>query len=410
MAIPFFSIDISIIELLNVIKNICFPFNRKNSETRLRYLIKKYFPKKYLILLPSARLGFFLVLKKKLKKGDEIVFSNLSFPLYIKIANELNLKVKLVDVEKKTLNINIQKLKKIISKKTKCIVVTHLFGYPCEIEEIKKIAKKKNILLIEDCAQSFGTKIKNKNTGTFGDVGIISLSLIKIPTTLGGGIIISSDKKLITSINFWLKHNIKSNLIKDFKLFIKNILSILNSYPLFYKIFISNIFFFLHKFIPSVHRKIVYSGMGVVEKKYDPFERGLLSKYQLEFGISQLKKIDKMQIVRKKYYNNFIDCLKSNKNISFLEYDKKINWNYQYLVIKIKRNYNKFIKHLYYNGIHAMEENVWDCTKYNFDFRNKNEILEVSKTNNKKLLRIPHTSFLTEKHMTQIHRAIKSYK
>lgn len=53
------------------------------------------------MLLPSARLGFFLVLKEKLKKGDEIVFSNLSFPLYIKIANELKLKVKLVDVEKK---------------------------------------------------------------------------------------------------------------------------------------------------------------------------------------------------------------------------------------------------------------------------------------------------------------------
>ena len=86
--------------------------------------------------------------------------------------------------------------------------------------KLKKSRKlqKKNILLIEDCAQSFGTKIKNKNTGTFGDVGIISLSLIKIPTTLGGGIIISSDKKLITSINFWLKHNIKFNLTKDFKL------------------------------------------------------------------------------------------------------------------------------------------------------------------------------------------------
>lgn len=410
MAIPFFSIDITVAELLNVIKNVCLPIKRKNSETQLKSLIKKYFPEKYISLLPSARLGFFLVLKEKLKKGDEIVFSNLSFPLYIKIANQLNLKVKLVDVEKETLNIDTQKLKKIISKKTKCVVVTHLFGYPCKIEEIKKITKKKNILLIEDCAQSFGTKIKNKSTGTFGDVGIVSLSLIKIPTTLGGGIIISSNKKLINSINSWTKKNIKSNFIKDIKIFMKNILSILNSYPLFYKVFSSNIFFFLHKFIPSVHRKIVYSGMGMVGKKYDPFERSLLSKYQLEFGISQFKKINKMQVLRRKYYKNFMDYLKSNKNISFLEYDEKTTWNYQYLVIKIKRNYNKFVKHLYQNGIHAMEENVWDCTKYNFDIINNDEKLEISKTSNKKLLRIPHSSFLKEKHMTQIYRAIKSYK
>ena len=57
-----------------------------------------------------------------------------------------------------------------------------------------------------------------------------------------------------------------------------------------------------------------------------------------------------------------------------------------------------------------MEENVWDCTKYNFDIINNDEKLEISKTSNKKLLRIPHSSFLKEKHMTQIYRAIKSYK
>ena len=58
-------------------------------------------------------------------------------------------------------------------------MVTHLFGYPCKIDEIKKIAKEKNIFLIEDCAQSFDTYYNNIETGMFGDVGIYSCSLIK---------------------------------------------------------------------------------------------------------------------------------------------------------------------------------------------------------------------------------------
>ena len=67
----------------------------------------------------------------------------MSFPLYVKIAKELKLRVKLVDVDPKTLNINHNILKDKITKNTKCIVVTHLFGYPCKIDEIKKIAKEK---------------------------------------------------------------------------------------------------------------------------------------------------------------------------------------------------------------------------------------------------------------------------
>ena len=95
----------------------------------------------------------------------------MSFPLYVKIANELKLKVKLVDVSENDLNIDVDKLNKSITENTKGIVITHLFGYPCEIDKIKNLLKGKNIKLIEDCAQSFGTYYNNTETGNFGDVG-----------------------------------------------------------------------------------------------------------------------------------------------------------------------------------------------------------------------------------------------
>ena len=146
--------------------------------------------------------------------------------------------------------------RKNINKNTKGIVVTHLFGYPCEMDKIKEISQKNNLVLIEDCAQSFGTFYKKVETGNFGDVGIYSCSLIKIPTTLGGGILITSDKSLNDFINNWIEENIKFSFKKNFSLIIKNILSIANSFPFLYSILASKVFFFLNKFNPRIYRKI----------------------------------------------------------------------------------------------------------------------------------------------------------
>ena len=104
----------------------------------------------------------------------------MSFPLYVKIALELGLKVQLVDVNENDLNINVNELEKLlINSNCKGLVVTHLWN-PCEILKIKKICEEKKIILIEDCAQSFNSKFETIETGNFGDAGIVSTSLLKI--------------------------------------------------------------------------------------------------------------------------------------------------------------------------------------------------------------------------------------
>ena len=143
MAIPFFSIDLSNKEFFKIIKDFFLPINLDKSQKEINLLLNERFKNRYINVLPSARLGFYLTLKKNLKEGDEIIFSSMSFPLYLKIASELKLKIKLVDVDSDTMNINHELLEKKISQNTKCIVVTHLFGYPCKIDEIKKNYKKK---------------------------------------------------------------------------------------------------------------------------------------------------------------------------------------------------------------------------------------------------------------------------
>ena len=406
MAIPFFSIDFKKKDLLILLLAIIFPFNKKKKERNFLDKLSIRFPKKNICLLPSARLGFYLTLKKFFKEDDEIIFSSMSFPLYIKIANQLKLKVVLIDVEKDTLNINPAKIESKINKKTKGIVATHLFGYPCKIQEISLLAKKYNLKLIEDCAQSFNSFYKNQETGTFGDVGIFSTSLLKIPTTLGGGILITDDKKLKIEIDQWCKENLKNNISINLKLFVKNLLSILNSYPLIYSILSDKIFNFLNKYNPRIYRKILYSGMGLSKGEFDPLERPKLRKYQIVSGILQLKRCDEMNFIRKKNSIKLMKSLENKINIKTLSSYNQHNWNYQYHVLILDENLNLFSKKLFNEGVHAMEENVWDCMNYDFKIENQNDNFENTKKFNPKLIRIQNNSYLGDKHIKKIIKSL----
>ena len=80
MAIPFFSIDLSNKEFFKIIKDFFLPINLDKSQKEINLLLNERFKNRYINVLPSARLGFYLTLKKNLKEGDEIIFSSMSFP------------------------------------------------------------------------------------------------------------------------------------------------------------------------------------------------------------------------------------------------------------------------------------------------------------------------------------------
>ena len=142
--------------------------------------------------------------------------------------------------------------------------------------------------------------------------------------------------------------------------------------------------------------------MGLKKGVFDPRERSDLSKYQLEFGISQLNKLDKMQEKRTQNSIYLKNKLAGLKNVSFLDYDEQIKWNYQYFIIKINSNYSEFNKKIFKRGVHAMEENVWNCLDYNYSIINDGENFNRTIENNQKILRIQNSSYLTKKNLDKI--------
>ena len=128
------------------------------------------------------------------KNSEVLVASNSYIACVISILNA-GLKPVLVEPDIETYNIDPKQIKKKITKNTKAILAVHLYGKSCEMDEIIKICKNKNLALIEDCAQSHGSTYKNKKTGTFGQMGCFSFYPTKILGALGDGGAIICKKK-----------------------------------------------------------------------------------------------------------------------------------------------------------------------------------------------------------------------
>ena len=130
-----------------------------------------------------------------LKSGDEIICPAYTFfatntPIFLTGATPV-----LVDCDNYG-NINVNEIEKKITSRTKAIVVTHMWGYPCEMDKLRKIADKYHLYLLEDCSHAHGGSYKGKKLGEWGDVAIFSLQGNKIITGGEGGILITNDRQV----------------------------------------------------------------------------------------------------------------------------------------------------------------------------------------------------------------------
>ncbi len=157
----------------------------------------KFHKRKYAISVSNGTAALEIALKSlNLKKGSEVIipaFSIISTALCV-IKNKL--KPILVDVDLETWNTSPEQIIKKINKKTKAIIITHIYGFPVDMKKVLKIAKKKNILIIEDAAEMIGQKYKNRLCGSFGDVSTFSFYANKHITTGEGGMILTNNKNI----------------------------------------------------------------------------------------------------------------------------------------------------------------------------------------------------------------------
>jgi CDP-6-deoxy-D-xylo-4-hexulose-3-dehydrase len=133
--------------------------------------------------------------KNRFKRGDEVLIPAVCWSTSLWPLVQSGLKPVFVDVEKDTLNVNAELLIKKITKKTKVIMLVHVLGNSTDIDKIKKIAKQKKIIIIEDTCEALGAKYKNKYLGTFGDFGTYSFYFSHQITSGEGGMVVCDNEE-----------------------------------------------------------------------------------------------------------------------------------------------------------------------------------------------------------------------
>ena len=136
------------------------------------------------------------------RAGDEVLVPDFTMVATANSAVILGAEVKFVDIDRRTLCMDFNKMKEAISEKTKAVMLVTINGrYPENIEKFVEYCRERNIWVIEDAAQSLGSKYNGKHLGTFGDIGSFSFSMPKIITTGQGGALITNNPELAEKIS-----------------------------------------------------------------------------------------------------------------------------------------------------------------------------------------------------------------
>lgn len=159
--------------------------------------VSDYLGTKYAIAVTNCTAALHLALLSiDVSQDDEVIVADYTFPATGHSVLYCKAKPIFVDINPKTYNIDPSKIEEKINDKTKAIIPVHTFGQSAEMDEIREIAKKYNLKIIEDAACSFGAKYKNKYSGTIGDIGCFSFHARKGLTTGEGGMIVTDNKEL----------------------------------------------------------------------------------------------------------------------------------------------------------------------------------------------------------------------
>jgi len=160
------------------------------------------------------------ILANKIGKGDEVITTPFTFIATTETISQAGAKVVFADIEEDTYNIDPISIERKITKKTKAIIPVHLYGHPADMEKIMNIAKRYNLIVIEDCAQAFGAKYKINNNwkfvGTIGNCGTFSFFPAKNLGAYGdGGLITTDDDKTANLIKTLRNHGSSQRYIYE---------------------------------------------------------------------------------------------------------------------------------------------------------------------------------------------------
>lgn len=163
--------------------------------------LKDYFQTPHFSFLANGTLALQIAIKA-LNLTGEIITTPFSYVATTSSIAWENCVPIFVDIEADTLTIDPKKIEAAITSETSAILATHVYGIPCDVEAIEKIAAKHKLKVIYDAAHCFGVKYKGKDITAYGDISALSFHATKLFHTVEGGGLVCADQKLATEVEY----------------------------------------------------------------------------------------------------------------------------------------------------------------------------------------------------------------
>jgi perosamine synthetase len=164
--------------------------------------LSKYFSSHSVVVNNGSSALMCALLAHNLQPGDKVIVPNFTFSATYSVPKLLGAKIILCDVDKDTLNLNPDKVEKILKRQNvKMVIGVDVAGLPLDIDAFVELSKRYKFTFIEDAAESFGSEYKKRKIGSFDHTSIFSFHIAKLITTIEGGCITSQDKSIIKKIS-----------------------------------------------------------------------------------------------------------------------------------------------------------------------------------------------------------------
>ncbi len=212
-----------------------------------------------------------------------------------------------VDIDGKTLQMNVEQVRSKMTPRTRAIIAPHNFGLPCDIERLREIAVASNVVLIEDCAHSLGSRLKARHLGTFGDFAFLSTDTTKNFCTGFGGVAVLNSVRFRDRLDQIYQDTGFLSSLQILRILVYVFLLNLLSHPLLYRI---------GRYVMAAYRR---SGLAFVFPGSDrpqlpqtyPYP-ARLSNLLCWLGVKQLAKFESVVVHRRRLYRELSDALRTD--------------------------------------------------------------------------------------------------
>ncbi len=293
LSLPRHQIETSLADYAGILGSLATGAGRQAAMRRFEQEFGDYVGCKHAIAISSGRLGIHLILEQlAIEPGDEVIVPSFNLSAALERFCQFGLVPKFCDVRKGDLTIDTKIAKSLVSRKTRLLLATHMYGHAANMDGVTAIADKNNLVLIEDCAHAVGTKWKNRCVGTFGKAAIFSFSVLKLVTTFGGGMIATNDDDLAGAIRLRLSR-LEPTQPKPagIKKAITGTIMDVGTKKLTFSFGAWPMLRLMRSLKPAVQQQIM-TETPRIDRDFDPVTVAPLHPFQAKLGLSQLRKAE----------------------------------------------------------------------------------------------------------------------